>query len=325
MQKKFKALGIGNAIVDAICKTNENFLSNNNLTKGSMKLINSKELDDFKTKIKPSQFIAGGSVANSMVGLSSFGNNVCFSGKVNNDEFGKKYIQSLEIEKVEFDPKKKDENEFTGTCFVLITPDGERTMCTYLGIANKLDENDIDENKIKDSELILIEGYLWDTESAKEGIQKSIDIAKKESTLVSLSLSDTFCVERFKNEFLNLSQKSVDILFGNEGEYKSLFNEKDLNKIIKELSSLNKTFVITRGSEGATAISKKEVSSVQSEKISNVVDLTGAGDLFASGFIHGYLNNFDLKKSLEFGTKSSGHIIQNYGARPKEKLSKLFE
>ena len=324
MSKKNKALGIGNAIVDAVCKVNENFLKSHNLQKGTMKLINEDELKKLQNEVKPSEFIAGGSVANSIVGLSSFGNQVYFIGKLNNDLFGKKYFENLRKENVGFNFNNKTYKDSTGICFVFITPDGERTMTTYLGIANKLSEKEVNHKEIEQSELILIEGYLWDTPEAKNAISKSIEIAIKNSTLVSLSLSDVFCVERYKKEFLDLTKNKIDLLFGNEGEFKSLFEYDNIEKIIQELSTLNKIFVITMGEKGVTLVHKKEIVKVPSERIEKVVDLTGAGDLFASGFVHGFINKMGFEKSLKLGTKSAAEIIKILGARPKKKLSDLI-
>ena len=324
MSKKNKALGIGNAIVDAVCKVNENFLKSHNLQKGTMKLINEDELKKLQNEVKPSEFIAGGSVANSIVGLSSFGNQVYFIGKLNNDLFGKKYFENLRKENVGFNFNNETYKDSTGICFVFITPDGERTMTTYLGIANKLSEKEVNHKEIEQSELILIEGYLWDTPEAKNAISKSIEIAIKNSTLVSLSLSDVFCVERYKKEFLDLTKNKIDLLFGNEGEFKSLFEYDNIEKIIQELSTLNKIFVITMGEKGVTLVHKKEIVKVPSEKIEKVVDLTGAGDLFASGFVHGFINKMGFEKSLKLGTKSAAEILKILGARPKKKLSDLI-
>jgi len=324
MSKKNKVLGIGNAIVDAICKVNENFLKSHNLQKGTMKLISEDELKKLQNDIKPSEFIAGGSVANSIVGLSSLGNSVYFIGKLNNDLFGKKYFENLRKENVGFNFDNETYKDSTGICFVFITPDGERTMSTYLGIANKLSEKEVNHKEIEQSELILIEGYLWDTPEAKNAINKSIEIAIKNSTLVSLSLSDVFCVERYKKEFLDLTKNKIDLLFGNEGEFKSLFEYDNIEKIIQELSTLNKIFVITMGEKGVTLVHKKEIVKVPSEKIEKVVDLTGAGDLFASGFVHGFINKMGFEKSLKLGTKSAAEIIKILGARPKKKLSDLI-
>jgi len=324
MSKKNKVLGIGNAIVDAVCKVDENFLKSHNLQKATMKLINEDELKKLQNEIKPSEFIAGGSVANTMVGLSSFGNSVYFFGKINNDSLGKKYLESLNNENVGFSFDNEIHKDSTGICFVFITPDGERTMCTHLGIANKLSEKEVNDKEIEQSELMLIEGFLWDTPSAKNAINKSIKIASKNSILVSLSLSDVLCVERYKKEFLDLTKNKIDLLFGNEREYKSLFENENIESIIQELSSLNKTFVITMGEKGVTLVNKKEIVKVSSERVEKVVDLTGAGDLFASGFIHGFINKMNFKKSLKLGTKSAAEIIKCLGARPKKKLANFI-
>lgn len=323
MSKKNKVLGIGNAIVDAICKVNENFLKLHNLQKGTMKLISEDELKKLQNEVKSSEFIAGGSVANSIVGLSSFGNSVYFIGKLNNDLFGNKYFESLRKENVGFNFYNETYKDSTGICFVFITPDGERTMSTHLGIANKLSEKEVNYKEIEQSEMILIEGYLWDTSEAKNAISKSIEIASKNSTLISLSLSDVFCVERYKKEFFDLTKNKIDLLFGNEGEFKSLFDNNDIEKVIKELSILNKIFVVTRGEKGAVLVHKNEIIKIPSEKVENVIDLTGAGDLFAAGFIHGFINKMSFEKSLKIGVKSAAETIKILGARPKIKLSNL--
>ena len=323
MSKKNKALGIGNAIVDAVCKVNETFLKSHNLQKGTMKLINEDELKKLQNEVKPSEFIAGGSVANSIVGLSSFGNQVYFIGKLNNDLFGKKYFESLRKENVRFDFDNETYKDSTGICFVFITPDGERTMSTYLGIANKLSEKEINYKEIEQSEMILIEGYLWDTPEAKNAISKSIEIASKNSTLISLSLSDVFCVERYKKEFFDLTKNKIDLLFGNEAEFKSLFNDEDIEKVIKELSVINKIFVVTMGEKGVVLVHKKEIIKIPSEKVEKIIDLTGAGDLFAAGFIHGFINKMGFEKSLKIGVQSAAETIKILGARPKIKLNNL--
>ena len=308
-----KVLGIGNAIVDVICKVEDNFLSKNNLTKSTMKLVDETEFKKLLSNLKIEETIAGGSVANSIVGLSQLGNSVSFIGKVNNDELGNKYEKSLTNEKVKYCYPKKEEAIPTGTCLILITPDSERTMCTFLGIAGKISDKDIDENSVKNSELIFLEGYLWDEGDPKKAFVKAINISKK----TAMSLSDLFCVERHKKSFFDLVNNKLDITFANEQEIFSLINKKNFNDVISFGKKLGKLLVITRGEKGSVAIQKNEVFECNSKKNLKIVDLTGAGDLFAAGFLHGYINNLSIKESLEKGTEMSSKIIQKIGARLK--------
>ena len=306
-----KVLGIGNAIVDVICKVEENFLSENNLTKSTMKLVNESEFKKLLSNLKIEETIAGGSVANSIVGLSQLGNPVSFIGKVNNDEFGNKYEKSLTNEKVKYCYQKKKESIPTGTCIILITPDSERTMCTFLGIAGKISDRDIDENAVKNSELIFLEGYLWDEGDPKTAFNKAINISKK----TAMTLSDKFCVDRHKKSFLDLVNNKLDITFANELEILSLIDAKSFDEVISFSKQIGKLVVITRGEKGSLAIQKNEVIECDSQKNLQIVDLTGAGDLFAAGFLHGHINNLSIKESLEKGTEMASKIIQKIGAR----------
>jgi len=306
-----KILGIGNAIVDVICKVEENFLSENNLTKSTMKLVDETEFKKLLSSLKIEQTIAGGSVANSIVGLSQLGNSVSFIGKVNNDDLGDKYEKSLINEKVKYCYQKKEELIPTGTCLILITPDSERTMCTFLGIAGKISDKDIDENAVKNSKLIFLEGYLWDEGEPKTAFDKAMNL----STKSAMSLSDQFCVNRHKKSFLDLVKNKLDIVFANEQEALSLIDAKNFDEVISFSKQLGKLIVITRGEKGSIAIQKNEVVECDSKKNLKIVDLTGAGDLFAAGFLHGYVNNLSLKESLEKGTEMSSDIIQKIGAR----------
>ena len=306
-----KILGIGNAIVDVICKVEENFLSENNLTKSTMKLVDETEFKKLLSSLKIEQTIAGGSVANSIVGLSQLGNSVSFIGKVNNDDLGDKYEKSLINEKVKYCYQKKEELIPTGTCLILITPDSERTMCTFLGIAGKISDKDIDENAVKNSKLIFLEGYLWDEGEPKTAFDKAMNL----STKSAMSLSDQFCVDRHKKSFLDLVKNKLDIVFANEQEALSLIDAKNFDEVISFSKQLGKLIVITRGEKGSIAIQKNEVVECDSKKNLKIVDLTGAGDLFAAGFLHGYINNLSLKESLEKGTEMSSNIIQKIGAR----------
>ena len=306
-----KVLGIGNAIVDVICKVKESFLSENNLTKSTMKLVDEAEFKKLLSNLKIEETIAGGSVANSIVGLSQFGNTVSFIGKVNDDELGNKYEKSLVNEKVKYCYQKKKGSIPTGTCLILITPDSERTMCTFLGIAEKISDKDIDENAVKNSELIFLEGYLWDEGEPKAAFNKAMNISKKKA----MSLSDQFCVERHKKSFFDLVNNKLDITFANEQEILSLINAKSFDDVILFGKRLGKLLVITRSEKGSIAIQKNEVVECDSKKDLKIVDLTGAGDLFAAGFLHGHVNNLSIKESLEKGTEMSSKIIQKIGAR----------
>jgi len=308
-----KVLGIGNAIVDVICKVEENFLTKNNLIKSTMKLVDKTEFKKLLSNLKIEETIAGGSVANSIVGLSQLGNSVSFIGKVNNDELGNKYEKSLINEKVKYCYQKKEESIPTGTCLILITPDSERTMCTFLGIAGKINDKDIDENAVKNSELIFLEGYLWDEGDPKTAFNKAINISKK----TAMTLSDKFCVDRHKKSFLDLVNNKLDITFANELEILSLINTKSFDEVISFSKQIGKLVVITRSEKGSLAIQKNEVIECDSQKNLKIVDLTGAGDLFAAGFLHGYVNKLSIKESLEKGTQMASKIIQKIGARLK--------
>ncbi len=307
-----KILGIGNAIVDVICKVDENFIDQNKLTKGTMKLIFDKqEFQSMLSSLKIEKTISGGSVANSIVGLSQLKNKAGFIGKVSDDELGSKYEDGLKSEKVEYFYSKKKEDLPTGTCLILITPDSERTMCTFLGTAGKINENDINDDVIKQSEMIFLEGYLWDEGEPKNAFEKAIKSANK----VAMSLSDKFCVDRHKANFLDLVKNKLDITFANEQEMMSLIDAENFNQVIDFGKSLKKHLVITRGEKGAVSILGDEVTENDIFKNLEVKDLTGAGDLFAAGYLHGYLNKLDIKQCLDKGREMSSKVIQQIGAR----------
>ena len=306
-----KIIGIGNAIVDVICKVDENFLKNNSLTKSTMKLVDEIEFKKLLSNLKIEETVSGGSVANSIVGLSQLGNNVGFIGKVSDDELGAKYEEGLKKEKVKYFYSKKKEAIPTGTCLILITPDSERTMCTFLGTAGKINEKDIEVNSVKNSDLLFLEGYLWDEGEPKKAFEKAI----KSSNKVAMSLSDLFCVERHKQHFLDLVKNKLHITFANEQEAMSLIDTKDFNNVIEFSKELKRLLVITRGEKGAIAIKGDEIVECEVEQNLKIVDLTGAGDLFAAGFLHDYVNNLSLKESLNKGTEMSSKIIQKIGAR----------
>ena len=307
-----KILGIGNAIVDVICKVDDNFITKNNLTKSTMKLIfDENEFKNLLSNLKIEKTISGGSVANSIVGISQLGNNAGFIGKISDDKFGSKYEEGLKKENVEYFYSKKKEILPTGTCLILVTPDSERTMCTFLGTAGKINENDVSLDAIQKSEIVFLEGYLWDEGDPKKAFDKAISNANK----VAMSLSDLFCVDRHKPNFLNLVKNKLDITFANEQEITSLIGAKNFNEVINFSKQLNKLVVVTRGEKGAIAVNGQEVIETDVQKNLRIVDLTGAGDLFAAGFLHGYLNKLTTRECLEKGTEMSSIIIQQIGAR----------
>lgn len=307
-----KVLGIGNAIVDVICKVDDSFIIQNNLTKSTMKLFfDESEFKNLLTNVKIEKTVSGGSVANSIVGLSQLGNKVGFIGKVSDDEFGSKYEEGLKKENVEYFYSKKKEKLPTGTCLILVTPDSERTMCTFLGTAGKINENDVSSDAIKKGEIIFLEGYLWDEGEPKKAFDKAISSANK----VAMSLSDLFCVDRHKPHFLNLVKNKIDITFSNEQEITSLIEAKNFDEVVNFSKQLNKLVIITRGEKGAVAIKGDEFVESNVQKNLKIVDLTGAGDLFAAGFLHGYINRLSTKQCLEKGTEMSSRVIQQFGAR----------
>ena len=306
-----KILGIGNAIVDVICKVEDEFITENNLTKSTMKLVDEAEFKKISSTLKIEETVSGGSVANSIVGLSQLGNKAGFIGKVSDDDLGSKYEEGLKKENVQFFYSKKKETIPTGTCLILITPDSERTMVTFLGTAGKINENDIDTNAVMSSEILFLEGYLWDEGEPKKAFEKAINNANK----VAMSLSDLFCVERHKPNFLELVKNKLDITFANEQEIMSLIDVKKFDDVISFAKETNKLIVITRGEKGAIAINKNEIEECSAKKNLQIKDLTGAGDLFASGFLHGLINKKSTRESLEAGTEMSSKVIQIIGAR----------
>jgi sugar/nucleoside kinase (ribokinase family) len=306
-----KILGIGNAIVDVICKVENKYLSENKLTKGTMKLVDETEFKKLLSTLKIENTISGGSVANSIVGLSQLGNEVGFIGKVNDDELGQKYEDGLKKENVDYLYAKKKVSTPTGTCLILITPDSERTMCTFLGTAGKINENDVNLDSIKHSKIVFLEGYLWDEGEPKTAFDKAI----KNSNKAAMTLSDLFCVERHKQNFLDLVKNKLDIIFANEQEIISLINAKNFQEVIDFGKQLKKELIITLGEKGSISINGDQVIECDSKKNLKIVDLTGAGDLFAAGYLHGYINNLGTKESLKYGTEMSSKIIQKIGAR----------
>ena len=310
-----KILGIGNAIVDVLAKVEDEFLIKRNLHKGSMKLIDKSEFEDIKKNIKIEKVVAGGSVANTMSGIAHLKGSSSFIGKINSDNFGNIYKKSLEDINVKFPYRQKNENLSTGASIILITPDSERTMCTYLGISSHLSENDIKENDITNNELIFLEGYLWDKGISEKMFKHTINIAKKNKVKIAMSLSDVFCVTRHKEDFYNLLKNDLDILIGNENEINELANKKNLLDSIAELKKLKKLIVVTRSENGSLALNDNEIVSCDSTKVNKILDLTGAGDLFAAGFLKEYLEKSEIKKCLMTGSILASKIIQKIGAR----------
>jgi sugar/nucleoside kinase (ribokinase family) len=306
-----KILGIGNAIVDVICRVDDQYLINNQLTKSTMKLVDEMEFQKLLSTLKIEQTISGGSVANSIVGLSQLGNNVGFIGKVNDDDLGQKYEEGLTKEKVQYFYNKKKEISSTGTCLILITPDAERTMVTFLGIAGKINQNDINEKAVQESEVIFLEGYLWDQGEPKSAFDKAMSL----SNTKAMSLSDQFCVERHKSDFLDLVKNKLDIIFANEQEIRTLIDAKSFKDVIEFGKQLEKLLIITRGEKGSITIKNHEIVECQSKPNLKIIDLTGAGDLFAAGYLDGLINNLSTKECLEKGTEMSARIIQKVGAR----------
>tara|TARA_X000000368_G_scaffold51108_1_gene36517 strand:+ start:230 stop:1159 length:930 start_codon:yes stop_codon:yes gene_type:complete len=306
-----KILGIGNAIVDVLCKVDDEFLKKYSLTKSTMKLIDEIEFKNLISKVKIEQTISGGSVANSIVGLSQLGNDVGFIGKVKDNDLGKKYEDGLKKENVSYLYSKKHEPLPTGSCLILITPDSERTMCTFLGTAGKINDEDVNSEVVKKSEITFLEGYLWDEGEPKKAFDKAINNSNK----VAMSLSDLFCVERHKSQFLEMVKNRLDITFCNEQEISALIDAKDFNEVVSFCKNIKKLVIVTRGEKGSVVINHNDIVECESKKNIDIKDLTGAGDLFAAGFLHGHINNLSLRESLELGTDMSSKIIQKIGAR----------
>jgi fructokinase len=310
-----KILGIGNAIVDVFVKVDDDFLLKNNLIKGSMKLLEKQEFESLKSTIKIEKIEAGGSVANTMVGIAYLGGHPSFIGKVNSDEFGNIYKKSLQKINVNFLYSEKKENLPTGASIIFITPDFERTMCTYLGISSQLSKEDINKDYIKDYEIIFLEGYLWDKGISEEMFKHVIQLAKKNNIKIAMSLSDIFCVTRHREDFFKLLKNDLNILIGNENEINELMQKNNLLDSINELKNIKKLIIITRSENGSVAVLNNEITNCEGIKVEKVLDLTGAGDLFAAGLLKEYLDKSNIKKCLQTGSSLAAKIIQKIGAR----------
>jgi len=308
-------IGIGNAIIDVFVHVDDAFLVKNKLTKGSMKLYKKNEFDELKKNIKVEKIVAGGSVANSMAGISFLNGNSSFVGKISLDNFGLLYKKNLQEAKVDFLYSEKKESLSTGASIILITPDSERTMCTYLGISSQLSLDDINENNFLNKKLIFLEGYLWDKGPSEKMFKKIMSIAKRNKIEIAMSLSDVFCVNRHKNDFFNLFINDLDILIGNENEIIELTTSKNLLDSINKLKNFSKLIIVTRGEKGSVAVQNQNVIDCESIRVDKVLDLTGAGDLFAAGFLKEYLDKSDIKKCLSSGSNLASKIIQKIGAR----------
>ena len=313
--KKYDIVGIGNAIVDLIAEVDDSYLEKNSINKGSMSLVDYDVANRIGNEVDIVKTISGGSVANSIVCIAQQNLKTVFIGKVNQDELGEKFAKGLAEENVEFKITKSLANKHTARCIILVSTDAERTMNTYLGVSQELTEEDIDLNIIEESSILYLEGYLWDLVNAKKAIKKSISTAINSETKIAFSISDAFCVDRFREEFIDLVNNAADIIFANESEIKSLFETNELNDAIKKCQDTKKIFAVTLGDKGAKIIYKNEVIDIKAEVINKLVDTTGAGDLFAAGFLAEYLKTQDLELSGKQGVKMASIIIQQFGAR----------
>ena len=323
--KKFDLIGLGNAIVDIIVNVEDDFLEINNLDKGSMNLINSDESQRLLENCKVIKQISGGSSANTVVSLAELGNHVQFIGRVKNDQFGNFFSDDIKKSKTIFNTPPTIEGASTAHSIILITPDAQRTMCTYLGASIEFEPEDIDFTVIKESKYLYLEGYLWDSDLAKNAFLEAAKIAQLSNTKIILSLSDSFCVDRHRESFLELIDKYVNIVFCNEAEVLSLFKKDTLANCKGDLSSLCELVIVTRGSNGSLIINKNDIEVIKSFAKDKVIDTTGAGDIYAGGFIHGLINNYSLKKCGEIGSICAGQIITQLGSRSNIDFKELIK
>ena len=324
-RKKYNVAGIGNAIVDVVAYVEDDFLEDHDLEKGIMKIVEEDQIKKLHSKINIVKQVSGGSAANTIAGLAILGDPVAFMGKVKNDTLGKSFEKSLKDLGVVYRTRKAESARPTASCVILTTPDAQRTMNTCLGISGSLGPEDIDSEIVSDSEIIYLEGYLWDSPEAKKAFLKAIEITGRENGKIALSLSDPFCVNRHRTEFLELVSKRIDILFANEEEIKSLFSVKTFSKAAEKCLDMDILFVLTRGEKGSTVIFKGQSYDVPAEKDVEVIDTTGAGDMFAAGFLHGYLEGRDLYSCAVMGNILAAGVICDSGARVGSSIIKLLE
>src|SRR3982075_2981309 len=321
---KYDVLGIGNAIFDVLVRTDEGFLARHGMTKGGMALIDEARALAIYGDMGPAVEMSGGSAANTIVGIASFGARTAFIGKVKDDQIGRLYSHDIKAANVTFATAAAPGGPATGCSYILVTPDGERTMNTYLGAAQELTPGDIDAAEVAPSSIIYLEGYLWDPKSAKEACVKASSIAHGAGRQVALTLSDSFCVDRFRDEFLDLMRKgTVDLVFANEAELHSLYQTSDFDTALGQLRADTKLGVVTRSEKGCVVVSKDGVVAVPASPIQKLVDTTGAGDLFAAGFLFGLVRNAGHENAGRLGALAAAEVIQHIGARPQVSLKDL--
>lgn len=321
---KYDVLGIGNAIFDVLVQTDEGFLSQHGMTKGGMALIDEARAGSIYRDMGPATKMSGGSAANTIVGIANLGARAAYVGKVRDDEVGRLYISDIRAAQVAFDTKAASGGPATGCSYILVTPDGERTMNTYLGAAQELTPDDIDPAQIEASAIVYLEGYLWDPKSAKEAFVKAAGIAHGAGRQVALTLSDSFCVDRYRDEFLDLMRKgTVDLIFANEAELHSLYQTSDFDTALKQLRADTKLGVVTRSEKGCVVASADGIIAVPAFPIQKMVDTTGAGDLFAAGFLFGLVRNAGFENAGKLGALAAAEVIQHIGARPQTSLKEL--
>ena len=323
MKATYDVVGIGNAIVDVLSYVDDQFITRNNLPKGGMVLVDEAASKNLYVQLGVTKECSGGSVANSLAGIASLGGTCAFIGKVKDDQLGMIFTHDLRAVGVHFDSVASTEGPATASCLVCVTPDAQRTMATYIGACNRVSESDIDEALIANATLLYIEGYLWDIDSAKSAIRHAMSTAKKNGKKVALTLSDTFCVERFRDEFLALLTYEIDILFANESELLALTQLNDFDAAVKAIQGQCEVIAITRSDKGAVIITPDRIEAVPAQKVTALLDTTGAGDLFAAGFLYGYSQGLPHAKSAQIGNHCAAEIITQLGARAMKPLAGL--
>lgn len=324
MTHKFDVLGIGNAIVDVLVNIEDDFLTRNDIPKGSMQLVDEATSEKLFSQQGPSIKCSGGSAANTIAGLASLGSQTAYFGKISNDDLGQFFDQDFSSLGIDFSTTKDDTGISTAHCLVMVSPDAERTMCTYLGATSNLMEKDIDPEIVAAAAVTYMEGYLWDPEHAKAAFRKAMTLAHEAGRKTSLSLSDSFCVGRYKQEFFHLAEHEIDILFANEEELLMLYDTRDIAQAIKAVQQHCEVAAITRGAKGCTIVSADQIIDIDGQPVSELVDTTGAGDLFAAGFLHGYTRGLDLWVCGRMGNLTASEIITHMGARPAVNLKQYL-